>query len=185
MEQRNVVIFFTQKEGTGFAATLFECSIHEPDRNVPKWYKLEPTMLLGRVVGRTSLAAFGTNALRILSGFHLGNNDFRLGFILTKNVIVNFRENEGLVIGDKIEYLFQLHLGSEVRENEDVRIDILPSREPGCFFVSNCFTMQLFGEAEAALPRGNSPRNNRTNGEARRDVRILAGLFHTSLFSIP
>jgi hypothetical protein len=86
-------------------------SVREPDRNVPKWYELKPTMLLGRIVGRTFFAAFGTNALRILSGFYLNNDDFRPGFILTKNVIVNFCENEGLVIGDKIESLFQLHLG--------------------------------------------------------------------------
>jgi hypothetical protein len=86
-------------------------AVNKPKRNVPQRNEFEPTMLRGSVVSRTSTRAFRTNTLRVLARLEFGDKTLGRNIVPVKSSKGNFRENEGLVIGYKIEYRFKEHLG--------------------------------------------------------------------------
>ena len=83
-------------------------------------------------------------------------------------VKVNVVENEGLVIGNKIQYSLYEHLGERVKGRIITKTFYLfPDRD--VFWYNGTVR-----EAEAALLRSNSPRNKRTNGDDRQNQTRLA-----------
>jgi hypothetical protein len=69
--------------------------------NVPKRNEFKIPRLVGCIISRTTTLAFGADALRILARNYLGND---ASCIVLGGVKVNIGENEGLVIGNKIQY---------------------------------------------------------------------------------
>ena len=81
---------------------------------------------------------------------------------------LNIAENEGLVIGNKIQYSLYEHLGERVKGRFIAKTFYLfPDRDV-------LWYNDAVREAEAALLRSNSPRNKRTNGDDRQNQKRLA-----------
>jgi len=75
--------------------------IGKEKRNVPERNELKKSWSSASVISRTATLAFGTDALRVLARNNRGNQTGRLVLVCVK---ANVAENEGLVIGNKIQY---------------------------------------------------------------------------------
>jgi len=131
-------------------------SVHEINGNRPKGHELPPTMFLGGVVGRAGLVAFRADSFAVFAGFDFHDDVLLVGRF---SLGPNFSEDEGLVIGDGIEYSLQLHLGLFVRgivlfsHTYSTTID----RD-----VFNCYTVCCPAKRRQALLRSNLSRNSRS-----------------------
>jgi hypothetical protein len=86
--------------------------IGKEKRNVPKRNKLEIAWSIGCIISGTPSMAFRTDTLRILARNNLGNKTLR---VIIVSVEKNIGENEGLVIGNKIQYSLYEHLGERIK----------------------------------------------------------------------
>jgi hypothetical protein len=87
-------------------------AIRKEDWNVPERGELLETGNLGGILSRTRTITLGTNAFAILASMNL-NDDLLTGRI---SLCPNIVENEGLVIRNRIQYSFDLHLGWKRKE---------------------------------------------------------------------
>jgi hypothetical protein len=85
--------------GTGYAAHL----VFKEDGNVPERHELETTRSLGGVVSETAATTWGTEAWTVLARMNLGDDLLTGG----TGFLPNVAEDEGLVIGNGIEYSFK------------------------------------------------------------------------------
>ena len=90
--------------GTGYTAHL----IQEEDGNVPKRHELKAAGGAGSVVDWTGADAFGAEDFAVFARMKDCNDMLIRSIFLLKG---NIAEAEGLVMGDKIEYSFNKHLG--------------------------------------------------------------------------
>ena len=114
------------RNDTMFGTSDATHGVGKEKRNVPKRNKFEKSWSRASVISWTATLAFGTDALGILAWNNLGYQTG--GLVLVVNV--NIAENEGLVIGNKIQYSLYEHLGERVKERIIAKIFYLfPDRD--------------------------------------------------------
>ena len=130
-------------------------SVHKVNGNRPKGHELPPAMFLSGVVGRAGLAAFGTDSFAVFAGLDFDDEVLLFGRFA---FLPDFSEDEGLVIGDGIEYGFQLHLGLLV--GGIVSGNIYSTMIYRDVFV--CYLIVCLVKQRQALLKGNLSRNSRS-----------------------